>query len=450
MSNKLPFPTFLDKSGYDEEDAGMSKPTATTESLSADELIQLRQRVRELEQALAESKRNEQSLTQRITVLQEHAHLLDVTQDALLVRDLEGTILFWNQTAARIYGWSNAEAIGSIAHTLLQTQFPLPLTAIKDQLLQRGSWEGELTQINRDGTALVVHSRWQLQQDRWSKSAVVFEAHHDITERKHTELELRASEVQLRALFAAISDVIMVIDREGIYRKIAPTNPRLLYRLPDETVGKRLHEVLPPAQADFFLTIVRRALEARQVIHTEYPLQIADQEFWFSGAVSPLDEDMVIWVGRDITERKRTDQEQVRLREQIIRAQAEMLAELSTPLIALNDQVLVMPIIGVMDQQRAQGLLTTLLEGIKNQRAAVVIIDITGVPRLDTQVVYILIHAGQSVQLLGTQVVLTGMRADMVQELVTMGIDLGEIVTRSTLQSGISYALEQAARHPRH
>jgi rsbT co-antagonist protein RsbR len=444
-----PFPLSSIDLVIDEEDAGMSNRIPATNSLHDDELIGLHQRVKELEQALAQSKRNEQSLAQRISTLQEHARLLDATHDAFLIRDLKGTILFWNQTAAQIYGWSSAEAIGRMVHTLLQTQFPQPLTAIEDQVLQSGTWDGEIIQITRDGAPLVMRSHWQLHQDLWGRATVVLEVNQDITERKHTELELRASEAELRALFAAISDVIMEIDHEGIYRKIAPTNPRPPHKLTEAVVGKRLHEVLPTAQADFFLTIVRRALESRQVIHTEYPLQMADQEFWFSGAVSPLAENTVIWVGRDITERKRTDQEQVRLREQIIRTQAAALAERSTPLIALNDQVLVMPIVGVVDQQRAQDLSTALIEGVGTQRAAIVIIDITSVTQLDTQVMHKLIQAGQSVQLLGTHVVLTGMRADMAQALVTLGIGMGGIVTRSTFQSGISYALEWTARYGR-
>jgi rsbT co-antagonist protein RsbR len=427
----------------------MSKPIADADSSHNDELVRLHQRVRELEQALAESKRNEQNLAQQLSTLQQPEYLLDATHDAFLIRDLKGTILFWNQTAAQIYGWSSAEAIGSKVHTLLQTQFPQPLATIENQVLHTGAWHGKLTQINRYGMSLVVKSHWQLQQDAWGKPAVVLEVNCNITEPTCTELELHASEAELCALFAAISDVIMEIDHEGIYRRIAPTNPRLLYKPRHEMVGKRLHEVLPTAQADLFLTIVRRALEARQVIHIEYPLQINDQEFWFSGAVSPLAEDTVIWVERDITERKRTYQEQARLREQIIRSQATALAELSTPLIPLNDQVLVMPMTGVIDQQRAQTLLTALIDGLSNQPAAVVIIDITTVPQIDTQVMHILIQAGQSVQLLGTHVVLTGMRADMAQALVTLGISMGGIVTRTTLQSGISYALEQAARSDR-
>jgi rsbT co-antagonist protein RsbR len=427
----------------------MSKSTNSTIPFNDEALDQLRQRVRELEEALEQQQETEQLLKQRVAMLNEHVHLLDVIHDALLVRDLQGKILLWNRTAEQLYGWSRDEATGSQAHTLLQTQFPADLATIHEQLRATNEWQGELTQTSRSGETLIVISHWKLYRQAWNQSEVVVEVNRDITEARRTEQELRASEAELRALFAAISDVILVLDHEGYYRKIAPTNPHLLYKPRAELVGKRLHEVLPAAQADFFLTIVRRALESRQVIHTEYPLLINDQEFWFHGAVSPLSDDAVIWIGRDITERKRTDQEQVRLREQIIRTQAAMLAELSTPLIPLNDQILVMPIIGIIEQQRSQALLTALLEGASSQRVAIVIVDITGVPQVDPLVAQMLIQAAQNLKLLGVQMILTGMRAETAQLLVKLGIDLGEIVTRSTLQSGISYALDQAEQRDR-
>lgn len=420
----------------------MSKSTASTAPQRDEALAQLQQRVAELEQALEQQKASEQRLAQRIAALHEHIELLDVIHDALLIRDLEGKILYWNQAAEELYGWSRKEAIGSSAHTLLQTQFPEALEAIDEELLSSGEWHGELHHTSRSGTALIVSSYWRLQHHAWNASAVVLEINSDISKWRRTEAELRDSEAELRALFAAINDVIIILDRDGYYRKIAPTKPQLLYRPREELLGKRMHDVLPEVQADFLLTIVRRALETGQVIHTEYPLQINDQEIWFSGAFSPLTEDSVILISRDITERKRTDQEQVRLREQIIRTQAAMLAELSTPLIPLNDQVLVMPLIGIIDHQRAQALLTALLEGVSSQHAAVVIVDITGVPQIDLQVTQVLAQAALTLKPLGTHMILTGMRAEIAQSLVTLGIDLDEIVTRSTLQSGISYALD--------
>jgi rsbT co-antagonist protein RsbR len=144
----------------------------------------------------------------------------------------------------------------------------------------------------------------------------------------------------------------------------------------------------------------------------------------------------------DITERKRAE---AMLRQQIefeetIRVQNAVLAELSTPLIPISDHVMVMPLIGAVDSRRAQQVLETLLQGIASSGTQVAILDITGVPVVDTQVANALIHAAQAVKLLGAQVVLTGIRPEVAQTLVGLGADLGGIITRSSLQSGIAYA----------
>jgi anti-anti-sigma regulatory factor len=129
------------------------------------------------------------------------------------------------------------------------------------------------------------------------------------------------------------------------------------------------------------------------------------------------------------------------LQEEIIRSQEAALRELSTPLIPIADKVVVLPLIGTMDSKRAQQVIETLLDGISTLRARVAIIDITGVPVVDTQVANALIRAAQSVRLLGAEVVLTGIRPEVAQTLVGLGLDLQAIVTRGTLQSGIAFAL---------
>jgi anti-anti-sigma regulatory factor/HAMP domain-containing protein len=131
--------------------------------------------------------------------------------------------------------------------------------------------------------------------------------------------------------------------------------------------------------------------------------------------------------------------EQARLQEAIIRMQATALAELSTPLIPITDQILVMPLIGALDTSRTQQILETLLRGVEASRAQVAIIDVTGVPVVDTQVAKALIHATQAVRLLGAQVALTGIRPEVAQALVGLGVDLQEVITQSTLQTGIAF-----------
>jgi GAF domain-containing protein len=143
----------------------------------------------------------------------------------------------------------------------------------------------------------------------------------------------------------------------------------------------------------------------------------------------------------ELRERERAELERSELKEQIIAAQRARLAEMSTPLIPITDRVMVMPLIGVMDAERADLVLTTALRGAQASRAEVVIIDITGVHRVDAGVASTLMGAAGALRMLGTRAVITGVRPDVAQTLVGLNIDLGAIVTKGTLQSGIAYAL---------
>ena len=126
-------------------------------------------------------------------------------------------------------------------------------------------------------------------------------------ERQRVEGALRDSEAELRALFAAMTDVILVLDKEGRYLKIAPTNPNLLYKPLSDLVGKTLHEVLPKGQADDFLTEIQHSLDKKENHYFEYSLPIGDIEIWFLANISPIQEDSVLWVARDITDLKEAE-----------------------------------------------------------------------------------------------------------------------------------------------
>jgi rsbT co-antagonist protein RsbR len=133
----------------------------------------------------------------------------------------------------------------------------------------------------------------------------------------------------------------------------------------------------------------------------------------------------------------------LRANNEIIKSQKAILRELSTPLIPISDDVMVMPLIGAIDSARAQQIIEALLEGIAANTTRFVILDITGVPLVDTQVANALVQGARAVRLLGAQVVLTGIRPEVAQTLVGLGVDLRNITTLSTLQSGIAYALKQ-------
>lgn len=116
--------------------------------------------------------------------------------------------------------------------------------------------------------------------------------------------ETQRSESELRALFASMNDAIIVYDRQGTYVRIAPTNPSLLVRPPDEMVGRNLKEIVPPDLHKQFMDVIHEALQSNQTVRTEYLLNIAGTSVWFDANVSKLSEDQVFWVARDITDRK--------------------------------------------------------------------------------------------------------------------------------------------------
>ena len=112
------------------------------------------------------------------------------------------------------------------------------------------------------------------------------------------------SEGELRALFAAMTDVIIVLDKEGRYVRIAPTNPSLLVKPPEELIGQLTDDVLPSAAAHSVKVAIEQALRTGQTANVEYALEINQKDFWFEGTISKLNEEQVFLVVRDITERK--------------------------------------------------------------------------------------------------------------------------------------------------
>jgi rsbT co-antagonist protein RsbR len=130
----------------------------------------------------------------------------------------------------------------------------------------------------------------------------------------------------------------------------------------------------------------------------------------------------------------------VQERERIIRQQQEAIRELSTPVLQVRDRLLILPIIGVIDPQRARQLTEQLLRGIRDNRAKVVVVDITGVPSVDASVANHLVQTVDASRLMGANVIVTGLSSEIAQTLVTIGVDLGKINAVGDLQGGIEEA----------
>lgn len=98
-----------------------------------------------------------------MTTSQQHKYDFERVNESVMTRTMEGRIDFWNRSAENLYGWRKEEAIGRISHDLLQTQFPQPLQEIDSELVRNGQWEGKLVHTTRNGSRVVVESRWILE-----------------------------------------------------------------------------------------------------------------------------------------------------------------------------------------------------------------------------------------------------------------------------------------------
>ncbi|MBN1887752.1 MAG: substrate-binding domain-containing protein [Thermoflexales bacterium] len=143
---------------------------------------------------------------------------------------------------------------------------------------------------------------------------------------------------------------------------------------------------------------------------------------------------------REVTGRQRAQEENLRLQEEIIEAQQQALQELSTPIIPVMDRIIVMPLIGSIDTLRAKDVTRALLSGIREHRAQVVILDVTGVPIVDTGIANHLSKTIQAARLKGARTIVTGMSEAVAETVVDLGVDWGGIETLADLQTGLRLA----------
>jgi PAS domain S-box-containing protein len=180
--------------------------------------------------------------------LAEQARLLDLSNEAILVRDRSDRITYWNHGAEELYGYSAGQALGKVSHELLKTQHPDPLPEIYKRLDQTDRWTGELLHRRKDGSRIVVMSHWVVNRNDFGERAYVLETNSDITARKEAELALQRSKGMLerlvlqrtRALRVANSELESEIRRrKGLEGQILEISDR-----EQERLGQELHDGL--------------------------------------------------------------------------------------------------------------------------------------------------------------------------------------------------------------
>jgi len=183
--------------------------------------------------------------------LRERADLLELTHDAMFVRDMEAAIKYWNRGAEEMYGWTAEEALGKSALELLKTSSAVPFDQIESQVLRTGRWEGELVHHRRDGTPVVVASRLALQRDEHGEPVAILATNTDITLRKRAEEARQDLEELWRAAFEANPTMYFIIDAAGMVLSVNPVGADQLGWRVDDLIGQPVLNVFHEADRAF-------------------------------------------------------------------------------------------------------------------------------------------------------------------------------------------------------
>ncbi|MDC3955361.1 PAS domain-containing protein [Polyangium jinanense] len=266
------------------------------------------------------------------------------------------------------------------------------------------------------------------------------------TESKRVDQDLLAQQAVLRAFLDNTPALMFVKDLEGRFVLVNEEYAKFAGRTTAELLGRLGTSVLAAADAPKMDAADRRAMTEGR-LHFAATLTIPDgSRKTFVTVKFPIRDEQgeLLGVGTvaiDMSREQEAEEARAALQEKIIAAQEATIRELTTPLLPIADHVVAMPLVGTINEQRAQQILDALLDGITRHQATVAILDVTGIRIVDTHVAHTLVHAARAAKLLGASVVLTGMSPAIAQTLVDLGADFQGLVTLGTLQSGISWAI---------
>jgi PAS domain S-box-containing protein len=279
--------------------ASTSTPTTAGNASEHSAIVTLAQQVAERTAALQKSEANYRNLIQ--------------TANSIILRyDPQGRIHYMNDYGLGFLGYEEHELLG---RTLLETIVPETEISgrdrkqfIQDFLRNPASYshvEGE--NLCRDGRRVWVAWSNQAILDEQGQIVEFLSVGNDITQRKQAEEALQASESKLRTLIEAIPDPLFVLNAEGRFLEIIVQEPNLLWQPIEEMMGKTMHQ-LGKEQADEFLSYIQQVLRTQQILTVEYSAFLNGGEAWFSARIAPIDHDQVIWLVRDITQRKQAEE----------------------------------------------------------------------------------------------------------------------------------------------
>ncbi|KAB1976923.1 PAS domain S-box protein [Streptomyces triticiradicis] len=359
-----------------------------------------------------------------------------VTDQAIVGLGPDGDVVRWSRTAEALTGHAEAEVLGRSA-SVLHTEEDRTAAVMEQELesaRQDGRREFQGWRVRKNGERFLARIALTPVRDEAGAVTGFVKVFQDVTESARVES-------LFHGLLESAPDAMVIVGADARIVLVNRQTEALFGFERAELMGREIEVLVPPrfhgrhvGHRNGFLSDPRLRpmgagleLSGMRRDGTEFPVEIS---------LSPLETAegrLVVAAIRDVTERRETEQRLLRQRDEIL--------ELSTPVIQVWDKVLALPIIGTLDTLRATRLTEGLLEKIAQTQAEVAILDISGVPTIDTQVAQHLLKTVQAAGLMGTVSIMSGVRPETAQSMVHLGIDMGRLRSRNTLQDALQLAL---------
>jgi PAS domain S-box-containing protein len=361
-----------------------------------------------------------------------------IADTEIVMLDRDGRIVTWNEGARALKGYTADEIVGQ--HISIFFPPDDASTGVAERELAAaattGRFEGTGWRVRKNGERFWASVVTQPIRTGDGELTGFVKMTRDLSEQRHREEELRLSSLMLDS----ITDYeVILIDTHGVIRTWNRGAELLMGYLAAEVIGKPISMFDQDVDVDKGLAEreLREALQSGRAESEGWRTRKDGGRFWANVVVSPVHDIDGTHIGfvkvtRDLTERVE--------REKLLQRQRDDILELSTPVIQVWDRILALPIIGTLDSSRAARLTENLLKRIATDEAAVVILDISGVPTIDTMVAQHLFKTIQGARLMGAVSIISGVRPETAQAMVELGVDVGGVRSRSTLRDALQLA----------
>ena len=368
-----------------------------------------------------------------------YSQMMDSVTDYAVIRlDGAGVVRSWHAGAQQLTEYAAEEIIGRpIAQFYTAEDVAIGLAESDlDAAAKAGRHQTEGWRVRKDGSHFWAAVVLTAVHDRDGASGYGMVV-RDLSERREQALTLRSLEQMVNSI--ADYEVIR-FDLDGFIRSWNQGAQTLTGYTADEVIGHQvsMFYTAEDARSDVLEREMAGAVRDGSLEVEGWRIRKDGTRFWANIVLSPIRDDEgdvagYVKVARDLTERRE--------QERLVQQQRDEILELSTPVIQVWDKVLILPLIGTLDSGRAARLTESLLERIAADQAEVVILDISGVPAIDSGVAQHLLETVAAARLMGTVSILSGVRPDTAQSIVHLGIELGSLRSRTSLKDALQLAI---------